>query len=459
MRFPRLRRSASACLALAATSALLLSACGTGGTGAASASEASAEGTLPELPTDTVTEIVFESYNLSGQGMWGDTIQGLIDEFNAENPHIEVTGQGVDSTNTASSVQQQVLAGNPPDVGQMTFDTMAFSAESLNAANLSAVVGTDELAEQFGGEYPYNARAKVLADIDGATYGIPYVFSTPVFWINETLLQEAGIDPTTMDISTWDSVAELAKQVTAHTGKPSLSNTCVMTGGNWCMQSMYLSNGARALSEDRSTIEFGSEAAVDTVDTFKQMYEDGILSNADVATQYEEFARGESIAFHVNTAALQATYMAGAESGGWTLNTSTLPQFGDQPSVPTNSGSALVMYSQDPAKQAAAWEFMKFMTTPEAYEAITTGIGYLPLRDTMTHEGGPLHEWTEANPLVKSNLEQLQYMEPWVAYPGDQYFEVDRIQYVAIEDSIFNGGDPATLMPETAARAQELIEE
>ncbi|OAH62004.1 ABC transporter substrate-binding protein [Dietzia cinnamea] len=452
----RSSRHVRAALVITAMSSLVLSGCVTAGSNTPAAH--SEGGQLVELSEDDQVEIVFESYNLSGQGMWGDTIAGLIDSFEQEHPNITVVGQGVDSGNATSSVQQQVLAGDPPDIGQMVFNSMAFSAESLGGANLSELVGQEKLDEHFGGKYPFHPRAKVLADIDGATYGLPYVFSTPILWINEDLIEEAGMDPETIDTSTWESVADIADQVTEHTGRPSLSNACVLTTGSWCMQSMFLSNGAQVLSDDRSTIEFGSDAAVDTVDVFKTMYEDGILSNEDEMSQYDTFARGDTYAFQVTSSALQSSFMQGAEGNDWTLDTRVLPQFGEQPAVPTNSGSALVMFSQDPKKQAAAWEFMKWMTSPEAYEQITTGIGYLPLRSSMTEEGGPLHDFVEANPLVKPNLEQLDELSPWVSYPGDQFAQIDELLGTAIEDSVFQGADPAQRLPETAERSQQLLE-
>ena len=148
----------------------------------------------------------------------------------------------------------------------------------------------------------------------------------------------------------------------------------------------------------------------------------------------------------------------GAEAGGWTLDAHTLPAFGDQAVVPTNSGSFLAMFATDPAKQAAAWELMQFMTSPRAYEIISTQIGYLPLRSSMADEGGPLYDWVEANPLVKPNLEQLDALEPWVSYPGDSYAQVDQVLATAIEDAVFYGADPAATMTEAAERAQGLIE-
>ena len=99
-------------------------------------------------------------------------------------------------------------------------------------------------------------------------------------------------------------IEDAAAQITESTGAPSMSASCVITGGSWCMQGLFLSNGAQVLSDDRTTIEFGSDAAIDTVATFTEMYEDGVLTNEDFTSQYEAFAQGKT-AIHVNGSALQ----------------------------------------------------------------------------------------------------------------------------------------------------------
>ena len=446
----RIRRAAFA--GLAALTVAALTGCAT-----SAASTEAAAGSMATLSADDEVTITFESYNLSNAGIWSDTITNLIDEFMAEHPNITVEAQPSSSASTAGSVQQQVLAGGAPDVAQLTFNELDFAATTLGAQNLSAVVGAEGLDEEFGGEYPYHERARSLADWDGNTYGIPYVFSTPVLWINEDLFAEAGLDPATVDLSTWDAVEAAGEKITAATGGPSVSVTCAVTGGSWCMQGLFLSNGAQVLSDDRATIEFGSDAAVDTVQTFRDMFDAGVLANQDSVSMYEAFAQGKT-AIHVNTSALQAAFMGGAQAGGWTLDARTLPAFGDADVVPTNSGSFLAMFSTDPKKQAAAWELIQWMTSPHAYEIISTEIGYLPLRNTMTEEGGPLYEWVEANPLVKPNLEQLDALEPWVSYPGDSYAQVDTVLATAIEESVFYGADVETSMQDAATRAQGLIE-
>ena len=63
-----------------------------------------------------------------------------------------------------------------------------------------------------------------------------------------------------------------------------------------------------------------------------------------------------------------------------------MPSFGDKPTRPTNSGSALVVLTHDPVKQRAAWELMKFLTSKHGYTIITSKIGYLPLRTDIVDD-------------------------------------------------------------------------
>lgn len=450
-------RKRMATVALAAAVVAVLTGCS-----AAAAPTTSSANLIPALTADQKVSITFESYNLLQAGAWTDTVMGLISDFEEANPNITVKAQPTQGTttagaNTVGSVQTQMLAGNAPDVAQLTFDTVDFAVNELGAQPISTLVGAEEMADAFGGEYPFHPKAAVLSDWDGITYGMPYVLSTPVLFYNATAFQAAGLSATS-DLSTWDKVKTAALAITAKTGKPALTIPCAVTGGNWCLQGMILSNGGRVLSEDRTKIQFGEEGAVATVSMLRDLFDAGVLANLDAPGQYEAFARGDS-AIQLTTSALQGTFMAGAEAGGWELRNTGMPAFGDKPVVPTNSGSALFIFSADQAKQRASWELIKFMTSAHAYEQITTKIGYLPLRSTLTEAGAPLADWATANPLVAPNLAQLDNLQPWESYPGNSYVQVDDILATAVEESVFYGKNPATTMADAQERAQALISE
>ncbi|MER7797402.1 extracellular solute-binding protein [Microbacterium sp. NPDC096154] len=450
--------------ALLTIAAVALAGCATsaGSPADAPAGDDVAAGTVPALSPDTEVEIVFESYNIGQAGVWEETINTLVDEFEQEHPNITVTPQAPSvalsggNASTVASVQQQLLAGNPPDVAQLTFDTLDFTINQLKPPAVEDLFGTAAVEEHFGGEYPFHERAKPLADWDGKTYGVPYVFSTPLLWVNATALEKAGIDPATVDLSTWGDVAEVGAQLAEANGKPPLTVACATNVGNWCMQGIIRSNGGRVISEDRSTIEFGEEGAVGAVQMLRDLYDAGVLENADATAQYEGFARGESL-MQVQTSVMQSTFQAAADAGGWELMAFPLPGFEGKATVPTNSGSALYIFSQDPAKQAAAWEFITHMTSPRAYELITAGIGYVPLRPGITEPGGPLAAWAAETPTLEPNLEQLDRLEGWQSYPGNSYVQIDDLLWSAIEQSVFFGADVERSLTEAAERAQGLV--
>jgi len=452
----RLSRAAGAAAFVA--SAALLAGCAGVGTGASSSS-----GTLPKLDPDQKAQIVFESYNLLQAGVWTDTVNQLVDEFEAKHPNITVKAQGTQGAatagqNTVGSVQTQLLAGNPPDVAQITFDGLDYIVNEVGAQPIEKLVGRDAIDEHFGGEYPFDARARVLADWDGITYGLPYVFSTPVLFYNATALEAAGFGPD-VDLSTWEKVKDVAKAVTAKTGKPAISTECV--GGkqsSWCFQAIVRSAGGRVLSENRKDFEIADGGALTAVTMLRDLSDEGLLLNADLNGGVEAFQRGDSV-FSLMSSAATPYFAPAAKAGGWTLASAELPGFDGRESVPTQSGSALFMFSTDPVKQAAAWEFMKWMTSPRAYEVITSNFGYLPLRPTLTDEGGPLHDWLEKNPLMAPNLEQLGRLEPWVSYPGKSYVQINDILTSAVDDAVFYGKDPAVTLRKAQERAQAMIDE
>lgn len=449
----RLRRFA-AIGAIAALAGATLVSC------SSSADTDSAAGIVPELSDGQQVEIVFESYNLIQAGPWTDTVNQLLEEFGEEHPNITVTAQppqGGSVDDVVSSVQTQLLAGSPPDVVQLGFNSLDFAATQLGAKAMNDIAGDEAVEEHFGGEHPYHPRAQVLGDWDGRTYGMPYVFSTPMLFMNKTLLAEAGV-PADAELATWDQVQEAGAQVTEQTGKPSVDVACFYPSGEWCLQSLILSNGGDVISEDRTTIEFGEPGAVGTVERFAEMHDAGVLRNADAAAHNEGLAKGD-VAFLLQSAAVQGSLLQAAEAGGWELGAVGLPALdGQGESVPVNSGSALYILSDDEAKQRAAWELVSFLTSDRAFELITSQIGYLPLRTSLTEPGGVLHEWAEQNSgLVRPNLAQLDRLEPWRSFPGNSYSQVSELLGTAAEEVVYYGKPAAETMGTAAERSQELI--
>lgn len=401
---------------------------------------------LAPLTEDQNVTITFYSYNLASAGIGADGTQQLISEFEALHPNINVEGIGSPSTEIMSRTQADMAAGSPPDVAQLIFNDLDFIVNNFNATPLEQIVPAEEWAEHTAGFHP---RGLPLGQINGQTYGMAFTFSTPVLYINTTVLEEAGIDPATVP-TTWDEAEALALQIVENTGKNGLS----IYSPSWIAQALVMSDGGRMLSEDRSTLMFGEAEGQSAIARLQEMVNNGAHVPAGVEP-LQAFLSGQ-LGMMLNTTALLRYVQDTFAQSGQVLNIGKMPAYGDLPTVPVNSGSALFILAQDPLKQRAAWDFIKFVTSERGYTIITSEIGYLPLRPNIVNDPEYLGAWIEANPLYLPNLEQLESLTPWVSFPGQNYRQIEQIITEAQNAVIFTNADPATLL-EAQTRAQALM--
>ena len=403
-----------------------------------------------EIPEGETVEITFYSYNLGSAGVTADGTENLIAAFEAEHPNIKVEGIGVPAGEITSRVQADLVAGTPPDVAQLIFDDMDFLATNRIATPLEAIVPAEELEEHLGGMVSNGVE---LGRFEGQTYGLAYTFSTPILFYNADLFRAAGLDPE-QPPTNWDEVLEYSLAIREATDAWGIF---VATTGrfDWITQSLVLSNGGRVLSEDRTELMFGEPEAVGAIQQMRDLVDAGVMPNFTTAETLDAMSAGD-LAMYVQSSAIQSTLVP-PSIGNYELRAAAMPGFGDNEAVPTNSGSALFVITQDPLKQRAAWEFMKFVTSREGYTIITSEIGYLPLRPEIVEMDEYLAPYVAENPLILPNLEQLERLQPWVAFPGPNYRQIIQIMQDAVEASIFGDGDVAELMQAAEERASDLM--
>lgn len=431
----------------------------TGGGGSGS----SATSTIPELAPDQQVTIRWESYNLASAGLFGKTVTELVAEFEKQHPNIHVDAvppQG-GIGEIVQSVQRQVVAGTPPDVAQLTFAGLRYAASDLGAQPIDKLVGTDAVHELLGGgPHPYNPRAAILGDVDGITYGIPYVFSTPMLFYNADLFRKAGLDPDKPP-ATWDEVRAAATAIGALPDTSGAYVSCVdpAQDGEWCLQGIIRSNGGRVLSADAKTVSWAEPQSVQAIAMLQQLAQAGPRSfpNITGADGQDAFLRGR-MGMLLSTTALQNAILKAGATGGFEVRAAPMPGFGATPSVPTNSGSALFILTKDPAKQRAAWELIKFLTSAKTETTITEKIGYVPLRSSLVDDPDYLKGFADANPgFVRTNIAQLARLEPWVAFPGPNFTQIRTLLARATEDVVFHGADPQTTLSTAQTAAQTLM--
>ncbi|GAB2556495.1 ABC transporter substrate-binding protein [Gracilibacillus alcaliphilus] len=426
---------------------LFLSGCGIWGQQTSNASENESDNNstdLVELDPDNPTTITFYTYSLAVPTM-KEGMEQLINDFN------DTVGKekGVIVEPVADPNYQQyradITAGKDVDVIQHTFGTLDASRLNLDFKAYEDVFPAEELEEHLEG---ISENALQLGVIDNKMYGLAFTFSTPIVFINGGLFEEAGLDPNDPP-ETWEEVKEYALQIKEKTGKDGFG---LEPDNGWVTDSVFFSNGADIMTEDRSEAVFASEKGIEAIEIWKDIYNSGAHATGSTTEVPEQFMAG-NLGMYITSTALHSGFKAAAEAGGWELYGAGLPQFGDQPSIPVNSGSALAVRPDSPEKKAATWEFIKYVTGPEGYTTITEQIGYLPLRTDLAEDPNYLQGFVEEHPLYQINLAQLEHIRPATIWPGEVATEASTIFRDAIVEAVSTEAD----VTKTLKNAEENI--
>ena len=401
-------------------------------------------------PSAAPVSITYYNYNLASAGIGAEATKELIAEFTAAQPHVKVEGIPVASGQILARVQADLAAGRMPDVAQLVFSDLDFIVRNLGVKPMTDIIPPEEWADHTKGMVPAGLKLGAIGD---KVYGLAYVFSTPVLFYNATLFTQAGLDPD-LPPKTWAEIKHAALKLRATTGKAGIYPS-VYSEFDWLLQGLFLSNGGRSMSEDRRRLTFGEPEAVEAVEMLRDLLKSGAHANIRESESGDAFMSG-ALGMILTTSVYQRAFLNAAKDK-FELRTARMPSFGGKPARPTNSGSALFILSKDPAKQRAAWELVKHMTSRRGYTVITSKIGYLPLRLDIVDDPRHLGPWVRENPLVRPNLEQLEHLNQWVAFPGSNYRQISRIQIAAVNEAVFGDGDVARILREAQDRAQALM--
>ena len=405
-----------------------------------------------EMPAtvEAPVTITFYNYNLASASAGAAATRELLDQFMAANPNIKVETIGVPSNEILSRVQADIVAGQQPDVAQLVFRDLIYIANDLGANALEDMVAPDELAGHFDGMIPQGLE---LGKVDGKTYGLAYTFSTPILYYNADLFRQAGLDPD-QPPRTWAEVKAAGMAIKEKTGKHGFfPGAYGPTDGTFVYQAIVMSNGGKV--RDGNTLTYADGEAAEAVGMLRDMIDSGAHARIDVGSHSDTMASG-NLGMFLYTSALQSSLKRAAE-GNFELRVAAMPAFGDKPTAPTNSGSALFVFSKDPAKQRAAYELLKFLTSKEAYTVITSKIGYLPLRLDIVDDPKYLGEWVKENPMILPNLEQLQRLTANMAFPGPTSRQVERMMMDAVREAVFGESNAMAVLKAAQQEGQGLM--
>jgi multiple sugar transport system substrate-binding protein len=271
----------------------------------------------------------------------------------------------------------------------------------------------------------YSPRILNLGRVDGKLYGMAFNASSPLMYYNTELVKQAGGDPARMP-DTWNDAIALAARIRAgNANVAGLAYNIHEWPDDWLFRALIHQGGGNMLNDAGNAVAFGDEVGQRAMQYVRRFVTEGAMPLIDWDQSRQQFIAGQIGLFFDTPARMrQMTDLVGSR---FTLGVTTFPLDDKQKGGLPTGGNAALVTTRDAAKQRAAWDFVKYMTGPEAQKAVVETSGYLPtnLRATGPEFLGPFYE---ANPNFRVITRQTDRSVPWQGYPGGNSVRIWRTQ-------------------------------
>ena len=365
-------------------------------------------------------------------------LKQMIDEFEAENPGVEVV---VEAQDWGTMTAKFLASANSGD--SSTPDIIWCARDELSGVLDAGAL--EPLENLFLGEWTEDEIADIddaffqFAERDGKHYALTLNKNATVLFYREDLLKEAGLDVP----ETFDDIVEVATALTGideETGIQRYGMGMSFATENNDTQAIinYLLQEQGDLFNEDGTANWANEAGVEGVNWTVQCIEKGITPaesvNTDIETIYTEFASGKyamSIASGVRLASLRES----ATFDGSTIQITPLP------------GGTIIdgwfagVWSGSKNKELAG-KFIEKMYSPEADKLWVEIGGQAPCRKSTIES----LEITDSNRYLEVMINA--FGEGWLPSNDKAYLGWKYDLNVPIADVLTEGTDPMVALQE-----------
>jgi len=356
-------------------------------------------------------------------GPLATVIDEMTEQFNESNPKIQVEPVYAGNYNdTMAKVQSAILSGNPPDLFVVEI------SELFTLLGIDGIIPLDKYIEKEGGEEftgQYFSALYGNAKAEGKIWGQPFQRSTPILYWNKDLFQKhaeeleaVGLDPNRAP-RTWFELERYAKILTEREGGETEVWGTILPGGwnDWIFESfVHQTNGPRLISGDGQTSNFDSLEVLQAL-TFWYHLTNELKVSPPLRPWNQtpiDFTAGKAAMMYYSTGGLPLVKKQADFDFGVAFQPKNV-EFG----VPVGGGDFHISKNIPPENQDAAWEFIKFMTSPKMAAHWSRESGYICINKKGL-ELSEMQEYLEENPSAEVAADQLEYSNPKIMAPGFQ---------------------------------------
>jgi sn-glycerol 3-phosphate transport system substrate-binding protein len=395
-----------------------------------------------------------------------DALQKLTDAFNASQSDVKVNlVNQIDWEATLAKYKAGLSTGDLPDIVQLQETDQQLMIDTQTALPASTCAKADHYS--FSDFLP---RVISYYTIRGTQYAMPFNTSGTVLYYNKKAFTAAGLDPTTPPATLDEVRADAEKLKAAGVSAPLGLKTDPIFFEQWTATAnkLFANNGNGRQARATKAV-FDSATGQQLFSWMSGMVKDGLATtNADLGPGiYDDLLgiRSGSHAMAIDTSAALGTITSVLSAGNdpnIDLGVAPLPTPGKTAAKGGEfvQGGALYMVNKSaPAKQAAAWQFLKYLDQPENVTAWAIATGYIPIRKSSASSAAMQGYWAK-NPGYKVAYDQLLNGPTTIATSGSVIGDNAGVRAAVrdAENSMFlEGKDPKAALKAATQNATAAI--
>ncbi len=391
---------------------LMLSACGASGSTSSSNSSTS---TGPLDPKKHYTVNFWEAFST---GANKKAMIALTNQYMQQHPNVKVNLQAFDSYNTLETkINAAIAAKNPPEIAQVYEQWASQYKQNGNIVSLQPYISGKNGISDLSDFYP-----TLLKDgqIDGEQDMLPFNKSDEVLYYNADVLKKLNITPPT-NLS--DFVLDLAKVTKSDNSQWGLSLT--PSSDEWSIFYKDL-GGKDFVSSDGQSVTFNQGAnqqyALSAMNLLVPLVKTKAVHVTSGYSWQNDFASQKSV-FAISTIA-SYPFLSEGINGAFKFDEAPIPGGpAGQNTVLYGTNLALFKNVSDD-NRAAAWDYMKFLTSAQADESFVQQTGYMPIRQSAFNSS-TLQSYYTKFPARKVGPEQINNAFVASIQPGWQQADDD----------------------------------
>lgn len=335
-------------------------------------------------------------YSIGGKN--GEGVLKLVDKFNSSQNEVKVNAvQQGDYYENATKLQAAIVANNQPDLVMLEVSQVGQFGNSKVLADLSKYFSKDEIS---------NFHEGLLKNsyIDDKFVAMPFNRSTPILYINKSMLKQAGLDEN--GPKNWEELKSFSKTIKEKVPGAVGFETPIDI---WFIEAGIYQQGGDIFSEDEKKVAFEDEGK-QVLKLWQDMVKDGTMK-APVGQDYNawdastnDFLNGKVAMIQVSTASLSGILKN--SEGKFEVGTAFLPA-GEKFSVPTGGANISVLAKSSEEEKEASVKFMKFLSEKENAAYFSELSGYVPVTKEAL-EADSIKKLYEKNPQYKVAVDQLE---------------------------------------------------